>query len=260
MALVYIAVTKSPNTILCEAVKEGMETAAKLTRNKMKDIYREQHDFKLDNEYWLYALKLGTDNGAQFVCACKKIEVYDDKAYGFLEKVRREFFEEFFSGKPEKFSSDKKFQPMCYQKDFSSALNKLMGEFDTGIGFGRVNEAQRKIDETAYIMQKNLQKQYNNNLQTLDLYSHTEKIKDMGKVLLKDSKKFEEQIKKNSFWLCSRNCILMFVIPIVILILYVCASFVYCGDLTMLVGCRVQQQNVYYNRTAPPRPINDTIT
>ncbi len=263
MAFLYCAVVKRPSTVLCEHIKEDSDSVARMARSKIGEMYKEEHELKIDRDYVMFGLKIATDEGAMFVCAGRLYEAYGEKAFNLLRKIRSAFFEEFFGGKPATFSKNPNVQPMCYQSEFSKRLEKIMSTYDTGIKMGAVAEAQRKIDETAQIMHKAIMKQQNSNMQTIDLYDKSEDIKQMGNAFLKDAKKFEEQIKSNSFWWCTRNCILMFILPVVLLIVYVCASFVHCGDLTLVIGCRntTHTTTIRGNLTLPgmfPNPGSDS--
>ena len=235
MAFVYCAAVKFPSTVLCENTKEGNESLAKVARSRTRDVYKEEQEIKLSEDYTMYSLKLALDNEALFVCVAKQSEVYREKAFTVLQRIRRGFLEEFFHGQ---FPKDMKLQPMCYQQDFAEELGKIADTFDTGIKRGRVLQAQTKIDETAAIMQKALHKQVAHAGDTLLLVDKTEEMKGLGAAFLVNTRKFEAQIKKESFWWCSRNCLLLFCIPTLFLFFYVCYSFVYCGDLTAAVGCR----------------------
>jgi len=237
MSFVYCAVLKFPGTVLCEFQRDGATTACKTARSKSKEVFKEQQEIPLENDCIMYSLKNASDNDAQFICVCTQGEAYEDKAFTLLSKVRRDFLDEFFGGKATGFK-EKKMSSMCYQQDFCKQIELAMKNLDTGIKLGTVRIAQQKVDETAAVMQNALRKQMDMNMNTVDLYEQSADIKKSSKQFLLEGNRFEQQIKKSSFWWCSRNCILMFLIPIIIMILYVCGSFVYCGDLTAAVGCR----------------------
>eukprot|EP00826_Nyctotherus_ovalis_P026829 TRINITY_DN2092_c0_g3_i1.p1 TRINITY_DN2092_c0_g3~~TRINITY_DN2092_c0_g3_i1.p1 ORF type:complete len:272 (-),score=63.19 TRINITY_DN2092_c0_g3_i1:56-871(-) len=237
MAFLYCAVLKHPGAVLCEFQGQGVTSVCKSARDKSKEVYKEKQELVVDREYSLYSLKYSQDSGLQFIYLGRTAEVYAEKAYAVLTKVRRDFLEEFFGGDAGKFKGDKVY-PMCYQQDFSPTIEKLLKVHETGINMGTVRTAQTKINETAQVIQGAIKKQMENNYDTIGLYDQSTAMRDATKTFLKETVKLENQVKRNSFWMCSRNCLLMICVPTVVIILYICFSFVYCGDLTALVGCR----------------------
>jgi len=244
MTFVYCAVMKYPGTVLCEFQEQGTSSVCKTARNKSKEIHKEKQNFVIEHDYSLFSLKYSQDNNLQFICVGRTTEVYAEKAYAILTRIRTDFLEEFFGGNAENFKRDKA-SPMCYQQDFNSNLEKVLKAHETGINMGIVHTAQTKIDETKRVMQGAIKKQMDNNYDTIGLYDQTAAMKEASKTFLKETVKLENQVRRNTFCWFSRNCILMVLIPLAIIILYVCFSFVYCGDLTALVGCRYAPRNGY---------------
>ena len=115
MAFVYCAIIKYPGTVLCEFQQSDFSSVSSLSHKKSKEIYKEKQEIIINNEFTLFSLMYAQDNNAQFICVGKTKEVYSDKAYTLLTKIRKDFFDEYYKGNSESFDNCK-VTSMCYQE------------------------------------------------------------------------------------------------------------------------------------------------
>jgi hypothetical protein len=238
--------------VVCELVKPYGESLKDQIITKSEEVYRVQQTFTLDEDYNMWSYKRDEDMDAQFVCAASSNSISEEKAFNFLQRLRNEFFEDLFLGDTNKWNKETK-KRGCYQEAFEGKMEKIYDMFNTGINMNKVNVAQKKLNETKGVLQNCLKEQIKGTSDTAVLMDTAAKLKKDTNVFMKTSKKYEEEIIKSAFWLCSRGCILIFALPVILIMGYICSSFVYCGDLTLLVGC---VHGSYSNPTNYTTPTN----
>jgi len=119
---------------------------------------------------------------------------------------------------------------------FAEELKRQQKVYETGINSNLVEQANKKINEVAVVVQNALKKE-------LSAHEDTAKILDDSREIFLKAKSFDKQAKKmepsccRKFWTFSTPCIAIFVTLIIGVIIYGMISLLKCGDLSLIAGC-----------------------
>ena len=99
--------------------------------------------------------------------------------------------------------------PNVYDKVFKPNFSKVIDNYNTGINSTNLNKAFEKVDEVKAIAQRSVEQMNKNREDTEKLLASTEEINMLAKDFQKNAHEMEVIQKRNSFWLCSKPCVLM---------------------------------------------------
>ena len=186
-----------------------------------KENYKDQSFIKDFNGYAVQLLK----DTLTFVCLLKKGED-SDKPLKFLYKIKNDFAFKFCGGD---LSKANKKELMGKVDSFRSEMLKHGKTFDTGINMDLVNKANEEIHEVTGILHKAIKHQVGDQQETQKLLEDTENIYKVAQEVEKNAQKMEPSCCKR-FWGCSKPCIILFSVLIVLVVVYFIVAEIACDS------------------------------
>ena len=116
-------------------------------------------------------------------------------------------------------------KPNVYNTPFKASFTKVYDRYNTAISMTNVNAAIAMTDEIKQIAQQNI-KDYTKNMEdTQKLLVSSQEMNMLAKDYQKNANTLELETKKSNWWLCSKQCLMIFggaavVIAVFILIIY----------------------------------------
>ena len=229
MSIKYTAIATTAKQILYEKMTVQInEDVGNLIVSKFSLIGYENLNISLGS----YIGTLHIMHDKFYFCCITEADYSDQQADRFLQEVKSQFTNKFGYNAAEIAKLD-------IDRHFSNDLNKIINNHKTGIKFGAMKEAKNEVNRTKEIVNEGIVLQLDNTDATQNLLDKSENIKDEAEKFEKTAAEFEKIIKKQMWWLCSKQCLMIFLIPAFILGVYFLVSFLVCDDVySLIVGCR----------------------
>lgn len=135
---------------------------------------------------------------------------------GYNEDKAKRFLEEFHEAITRHYQNNLVFikkqdnlRPNIFDKKFTPDFKRIMSNHDTGIEMGTIDEAQNQVDEIRQIAERATSKQLNNLAEGERLLKTTQQMNELAQEFQKDAHKMETIMQNQSWWMCSKKCILM---------------------------------------------------
>jgi hypothetical protein len=98
----------------------------------------------------------------------------------------------------------------CLDKFLRAKVSKIIENYNTSINSKNLNAAFQKVDEIKAIAGRTITKMAANMEQTEELLKHSQEIQYLSKDFQKNSETLETMMESQSFWMCSRKCLMIF--------------------------------------------------
>ena len=97
-----------------------------------------------------------------------------------------------------------------YDKLFKPNFQKVLENYSTGISMRGVNAAQAKADEVKNIAARSVEKMNQNAAVTEALLADSQQINLLAQDFQKNAHELEVVVQKQSWWMCSKQCLMVF--------------------------------------------------
>ena len=122
-------------------------------------------------------------------------------------------------------------RPNILDKKLAADFRRIYNNNNTGIQMGTVAQAQSQVEEIKEIAQRSVEKQMNNLAEGERLLKTSQHMNELAQEFQKDAHTMESIQKSNAWWMCSKQCLAVFIGgPIALLLVILIVTWAICGS------------------------------